>query len=485
MMKMRKYISALLVAVMAAGIMPGAWGRNDNTTPLESLSGVRGYGEGHDCIQDPGAQAGAYIYAGTSVPYEAPSAPLSIPDSLDAIFVNHVGRHGSRYLTSGKWTEKLQTYLDSCGALTPVGGRALRLCAVMDSVTDGRWGELDNLGHREQEGIGKRFARAFDLLLNRNDSILSFASPVPRCAMSMDCMTHGIILENRNVELSSGSGNRYIPLLRGFSVLPSYKSYISGGSWEKVLDSYCDTVIPTTVALRLTEKGSRLLQRLGRDLLRRGVDDSGAALETALADTLRNDWPVDWCIEADMTKEKAMHLAHALYKIVAGAEAIDDSTLSQIAWWQLFFTTAEYRSLWQCADLDRYLRYSASSLSDIPPATAKALLGELTRTLDEAAKPDYNGPAAILRFGHAETIMPLFALMGLPDARYVSDDFNTVPDHWMDASVAPMAANLQMVLCRSKVTGNLFLINYVNEQPSGTPVAWDIARDLLMTQAGI
>ena len=43
------------------------WSREPSAA--QALAGVRGYGEYGACIQDPGAQAGAYVYVGSSLPY--------------------------------------------------------------------------------------------------------------------------------------------------------------------------------------------------------------------------------------------------------------------------------------------------------------------------------------------------------------------------------------------------------------------------------
>ena len=49
---------------------------------------------------------------GSAMPYPIPDMALrAIPDSLTPVYVNHVGRHGARFLSSGKYTNELLKYL--------------------------------------------------------------------------------------------------------------------------------------------------------------------------------------------------------------------------------------------------------------------------------------------------------------------------------------------------------------------------------------
>lgn len=456
------YILTFVLAFVLHGKSAGA--EYVETTPVKALSGILGYGENNECIQDPGAQAGVYVYAGTSVPYEAPWKNTLLPDSLSPIFVSHAGRHGARFLSSPKYTQAIVKYLENCGELTPVGKKALRLCQLIDSVTNGRWGQLDSLGIAEQAGIGRRFAERYAELLERNDSINAIASYVPRCIMSMDAMTHAIAVRDTKVELATGSGRRYSPIVRGFESYPPYLEYKRIGKYREILDAFQDTVMPAAVVLRLSERGANLLEKICNDLLKRGIDNSGASLETALADTLAGEWSDEWRDAAGIGKNHTIKLARDLYKTVAGCEAINENyAIDALSDWRLYFTSMEYYDLWQCENLTHYFEFSDNALSEAPMNTAKRIYDDMMKSIEMASRPEYDGPAAELRFGHAETMMPLLALMDIPGCRYVTKDWNEVSANWQDWQVASMAVNLQLVLCRNRNNGKLYLLTYVNE----------------------
>lgn len=476
----------MVAVVMCCLSVCGA--RADVPSPAEALAGVRGYGEGGCCIQDPGAQAGAYVYAGTSVPYEAPGVVGVIPDSLCVVFVNHVGRHGARYFSSGKSVERLRRYLEGCGGLTPVGKRVLALCRAADSVMSGRWGALDALGREEQSGIGHRFVGRYGALLQRNDSVWGVASYVPRCVMSMDELVHGAVWDCRSLEVATGSGKRYSPLVRFFDSDEAYLRYKKSGGWKAVYDGFCDSVCPTAVALRLSDGGSRLIGRLCAEALRDGVDNSGAALEWALARRLKGVWPAEWESASGLTKKDAVDLSRDLYSVVAGCAAVVYGERPEISYalsdWRGYFTSMEYERLWECGNLKHYLTYSANGLSEVPAAMAAPLLRELVSTLEDAAREDYSGPAVRVRLGHAETMMPLLSLMDLPGCRYVTSEWGSVADHWMDWDVAPMASNLQLVLCRSVDGKGDYLVTLRNERMVGAPEPLQVALERMRRQAG-
>ena len=116
---------------------------------------------------------------------------------------------------------------------------------------------------------------------------------------------------------------------------------------------------------------------------------------------------------------------------------------------------------------------------------ASELLLNLITTFDEAVAGE-NTVGVSLRFGHAETLMPLLSLMRLKGCYYMTNYFDTVALHWRDFEVVPMAANLQMVLFRT-VKGRYCVRVELNERPvpllpdsDELYVDWTIARDYLV-----
>ena len=100
----------------------------------------------------------------------------------------------------------------------------------------------------------------------------------------------------------------------------------------------------------------------------------------------------------------------------------------------------------------------------MPAAIASPLLEDLIATTDAFIAGDLSVGKVNLRFGHAETLMPLLALMHLPGCYYLTNYFDTVGLHWRDFDVVPMAANLQMILFRTR-GGDYYVRVDLNEVP--------------------
>ena len=152
---------------------------------------------------------------------------------------------------------------------------------------------------------------------------------------------------------------------------------------------------------------------------------------------------------------------------------------------QQYFTKEELNALWGCENLRHYLVRTASTLSAEPALIASALLANLIETTDIAARGE-NTAAVQLRFGHAETLMPLLSLMRLPGCYYMTNYFDTVALHWKDFHVVPMAANLQIILFIT-ADGHPYVRVDLNEHPINLIpnsdriyIPWKEAREYLL-----
>ena len=360
-------------------------------------------------------------YAGTSLPYPClgDHEAYQVPDSLEVVYIDHVGRHGARFLSKASYTRDMLKFLDDSGPLTPAGVKLRALCHRLDSVTAGRYGALDSIGMVEQTGLGDRMSRRGAEALRQLDSVTAIASYLPRCVMSMDMCSHAVIWNHPKTEMGQGSGPRYNTLVRFFETDSAYLAYDRSNEWKRVWEEYDAKVSPV-------------------DAVRRLIPNCNA-----------------------VSDKKLRKMARVMYKIVAGANAVFGSVD-----WQAFYTPDEYRRAWQSENLRHYLTYSANGLSLTPSRMSRSLVADIAASLEHASRPGYDGPAMTLRFGHAETLMPLLSQLAVPGCRYVTTDWSGVAGHWRDYEVVPMATNLQLLLLRSKGTDRLYVQTLHNEQPA-------------------
>lgn len=380
---------------------------------------------------------------GTAKPYPAPEHVTAYPDSLTPVMINHVGRHGARFPASAKKVNAMIGALEkarTAGTITPLGQKLLTLCKGVAAYVNGRWGALDSLGMAEQRGIASRMLAAYPMLF-KNSQINAISSYSPRCIMSMDEFTHQLARMDNSVELNLGSGRRFSPLMRFFDLSADYKDFRASEELKTTLDNYADAHCPAAPLARV---------------LGQGFDFA--------------NYP-----------RTATELALDEFAVLAGLEAMGLTVdISQ------YLTSAEQNELWNITNFQHYLQYSASTLSSVPSSMAGALLEDLISTTDAFIEGNKSIATVNLRFGHAETLMPLLSLMRLPGCYYLTNIFDTVASHWHDFYVVPMAANLQMILFRAP-SGRFYLRTDLNEVPvnfvpghESVYVPWETAREFLV-----
>lgn len=379
---------------------------------------------------------------GSAMPYPVPAESVTLPDSLTAVFINHVGRHGARFPSSPKNVTTLIRELakaDSAKALTPAGEELLTLAKFVSETSRNRWGALDSLGMAEQRGIASRMFRNYGMLFN-DTRVNAISSYSPRCVMSMYEFTHQLDRLNNHIEITTSSGRQNSPLMRPFDLDSDFIEWAKNGDWKAAYEMQFETMMPTAPARKLF-KGE---------------------------------------YAKEMTNDDARKVSYHAFKLLQGLSAMGLPSKME-----RYFTREEANQAWSCTNLSHYLERTASTLSTLPAEIAAPLLTDLLTTA-EAAVEGKQQYAVMLRFGHAETLMPLLSLMHLDGCYYLTNYFDTVALHWKDFHVVPMASNLQMILVKSK-SGKMYVRLDLNERPipllPGSDIIytpWEQAREYLL-----
>lgn len=345
---------------------------------------------------------------------------VEYPDSLIPVFINHIGRHGARYPASATNCKTLLAALDradSLGTITLLGRKLRTFTAEMMERSRGNWGALDSLGMAEQRLIASRMFKNYTEVF-RNAHVKAISSYSPRCMMSMYSFTHQLDRLDNHMEFVTSTGRANSPLLRPFDIDEDYIEFRKTDVLAETYDRYFRQVCPVSAIDRV----------------------------------LGEEFPYG-------SEGRRRDLAIVEYYVIAGASAMSMDCDAGA-----YFTRDEYNRLWSCFNLRQYLQRTATTLSSVPADIAAPLLMDLINTTDAAAEGT-SAAEVCLRFGHAETLMPLLSLMRVPGCYYMTNYFDTVGLHWMDFNVVPMAANLQMVLFKNKENGRMYLRTDLNEQP--------------------
>lgn len=385
-----------------------------------------------------------YSYAqcqGSLMPYPNNIKSVACPDSLTSVFINHVGRHGARFPASDKHTIAMRDALNQAaeqGSITPLGRELLNITDLIISESKNRWGALDSLGEYEQRMIASRLLANFKPVFDKAH-VHAISSYSPRCMMSMYCFTHQLDRLNNHIEFTTSTGRDNSKLMRPFDLDEDYKELRKSDKLTSVYDGYFTSQCPTTAIERV----------LGKDY--QYADDA-----------------------------QKQDLAITEYYVLASLSAMMvDCDLSR------FFTSQEINALWSCFNLRQYLQHTASTVSILPADIAGYLLLDLINTIDDYIN-NVSDVNVQLRFGHAETLMPLLSLMKLTGCYYLTNYFDTVAKHWQDFNVVPMAANLQMILLKHNTKGTYYLRVDLNEVPmplipnsKELYIPWDRAKEYL------
>ena len=357
-------------------------------------------------------------------------------------FINHVGRHGARYPASAANCLKLAKALDradSLGTITPLGRQLAVLNRRVIELSTGRWGALDSLGMAEQRAIASRMFANFPELF-KSGRVSAISSYSPRAMMSMMSFVHQLDRLNNHPEFVTSTGRVNSALMRPFDVDQDYLDFRADKTWEPAYIEYYNQTCPTAAITRVLGK----------------------------------NYPFE---NADQWRD----LAITEYYVLAGLSAMGLPNESD-----KYLTIEEQNALWSCFNLRQYLQRTASTVSTVPADIAAALLLNLIETADNFINGE-SETAVNLRFGHAETLMPLLSLMRLPGCYYITNYFDTVAQHWRDFDVVPMASNLQMILFKERKSGRYYVRFDLNERPvslipnnESIYLPWGVARDYLM-----
>lgn len=378
---------------------------------------------------------------GSLMPYPTNVEIRSYPDSLKPVMINHIGRHGSRYPASPTNCKVLLNALknaESLKTITPLGKDLLKLTERVILISENKWGSLDSLGEAEQRGIASRMYQSFAPLFE-DATVTAYSSYSPRTMMSMYSFTHQLDRLNNRIEFTTSTGRDNDALLRPFDIDDDYidfrKSEVCKTTYEDFFKEQCPM--------------------------------------SAIDKVLGANYPFE-------NEDEKRTTAITEYYVIAGLNAMSMNCDAS-----KYFSIEEYNALWGCFNFRQYLQRTATTVSTVPAEIAGFLLQNLIDTTDEfiAGK---KAPSVILRFGHAETLMPLLSLMRMKGCYYMTNYFDTVALHWKDFYVVPMASNLQIILFKSK--SNKYYVRFdLNERPvellpnnNDIYLSWDSVKEYLL-----
>lgn len=388
-----------------------------------------------------GAQDVYDEWGGVYHPYRVNmTAQTPTPKGFKPFYISHIGRHGSRYpVHAGYVGNGLDPLLkaDSLGLLTSEGKRLMRAFAKLDSISQGTYGLICELGAQEQQGIARRMAAAFPEVFRQKgrDSVACYSTHKQRAILSMTNFAAALA--------SSAPGVHF--------------GFVAG---EKYYDYLCR-----------------------EDMAAPGLKGGSRKADRAMAD----QFDYQGFYSRIFTDPVAAHACFKSDRLMAETCVTNGSVADYLGIPELVrcLTPSEFEAASRIYNAKQYFQHCGSAeQGEWRMHIMDPLVLDFVEKADAAVAG--NNVAADLRFSHDVGMMPFFSLIGLQgyDARL---PFEEVCDHWNATYMMPMATNLQLVFFRGR-KGDVLVKVLFNEGESSIPALgpgpyypWPALREYLLS----
>lgn len=382
-----------------------------------------------------------FNYLGTKQPYnvkEISTAP--VPNGYKPFFINHLGRHGSRHLSSPKYDVSLYELLsigEKEGAITPEGLELKNSIVQLMEIEKGNYGLLTDVGVKEQKDIAKRFYENNKEIFGKD--IFASSTYVERAQQSRDAFLEELGQYTPNINFKVSTNNKKDILLRFFDLSPEYEEFSENASWKKELNTYSKSKnFNNEVLNQLFSKDFIKKLENGEFKLK---DSKGKTVLKNPTDAVRNLYDL-YIIQANIGKD----LGFGKY-----------FSEEQLKWYE------EVDNL-----NDFYEKGPGKNGEDIATNIAFPLLENFIVTSDDAIKNQ--NTSANLRFAHAETTIPFITLLDINGYSAKEDNIEKVYDKWLGRDISGMSTNIQWIFYKNNQNDILVKILH-NEKDAELPIA--------------
>lgn len=391
------------------------------TAALSVLGGAR-----DDFRRDVRCSAGNYwAYPDQNLPALTPS-----PEGYAPFFINHYGRHGSRWLI-GSWmynfpVEQLELG-ERAGKLTRRGQEVLEVLRALRTSAQGRDGELSDIGAEQHQRIARRMVENFPEVWQGQPIVRARSTVVIRCILSMQNEVDVIksLCPDAQVYTDASQAEMYYMNYDDPVVSPLRKSAYH------YFDEFRDRHV----------KPQRFIKNIFTDAKWAAQNIEGTKLMTTMFDVVGN-----------------MQSHHQWENV----DLYDLFTADDVYW------------LWAYNNVRWYI---FSGLTPLTQSRVPYIEAHLLRSFIEDADRAiaHPGNSASLRFGHESVVLPLVCLMGINGTDYQTTDVETLDRHWRSYEVFPMGCNVQLVYYRPLDGGNgdVLVKVMLNEREATLPLTTD------------
>ena len=360
-------------------------------------------------------------------------AITAAPEGYEPFFINHYGRHGSRWLINDKkYTYPLQMLEkgERNGKLTRRGQEVLNILREVHDASQGRLGELSDIGAEQHQGIARRMYQNFPQVFKDGASVVARSTIVIRCILSMQNEVDVLASLNPRLNISTDASEATM----------FYMNYRD--SVARALRAGQADLVDRCKEKWINPKG--MLKKLFTDqsFARDSIDDPRKMMIYLM----------------EVTGNMQSH--HQF----EGVNLYD------------VFSNDDIYSVWRYNNAFWYINSGETPLTQCRVDYMEAnLLRNFIEDADRAITSGNPAPGASLRFGHESVVLPLCCLMGLNGTDYRTTDLENLDKYWQTYKIFPMAANIQFVYFRKAGSDDILMLPLLNEREATLPVKTDVA----------
>ena len=338
-------------------------------------------------------------------PFEYQEAVPKAPKGYKPFYIEHYGRHGSRFAYSPKYYENARKAFDQAeakGVLTDLGKKVKADFDNHYYFYMMRMGDLSDIGWEQQIRLGKEMVAGYPKIFSSKDaSVIAVSSDSRRSMMSMAGFCLGLGESVPGLKIRADQGNCFLHATQPKTRLNPFLE-----KWPELVFPFKES--EEQFCMRKTGECPELLSRL--------FTDPDAALEGI---------------------GKGMFVRR-LYVLVAGMNSLNPEDRTDFTG---VFTPEEFARMWEVDAYQRYREYFPYA-----PKTAPVMFS-IIKDADAAIEGNRHG--ATLRFDHDHVVMPLLVLLRINGYTRQPSTVDEISSIYANID-SPMAANVQIVFYRSK-----------------------------------
>lgn len=373
------------------------------------------------------------LSASNYIAYPTPQSKLTpAPKGYKPFFIDHYGRHGSRWhIGDASYVRPLETLraANKAGKLTDLGKDALRRLEIVTKAAAKRSGELTPLGAEQHRQIATRMFHNFPEVFAGKSKIDARSTIVIRCILSMTNETQTFKALNPQLQITTDASEADMdinnPMHAGGRLTPAIEE------WEDAFKEFRNK----------HTNPERFTRALFNDAI----------------------------YVANNVNKKEFYTQ--MFKVASNQQSLEEN--KEFDFYDLF-TNDELYDMWLINNADWYANYANSpATAGKRPYTQARLLQDFLDKADNAIKTGEN--SAFLRFGHEVCVLPLACLMELGECGIEISNIDDIEKKWQNYTIFPMGSNIQWIFYQKKGSDDILVKALLNENEVTLPVKSDVA----------